>query len=275
MRSKIFSAFDIKAISPINKEDLLKQIKKAFPSAMPKKPFYPELAGEIIDEDYGPNETNLKAAIIQRFTIKETKQKAVQQQISFTKMILDSIRTLAPAARYLEEAVQKLVENASVLQNRKLGFLEKFKNWISQLSNKQNESSVYEVEYFDSATSTTKHETIQFDSFITEVQKRVRTFNGVSVKGGPMYKRMEKANEEMLFTFLEKQISDLNIIYRRLQGLDTFFKNTVPREQRANIKGIKIELTAIKNSIAQTLQKKHEYIARKEEYGQMKKLGIE
>jgi hypothetical protein len=277
MRSKVFSSVPgIRPGGPVNREDLLKQIKKAFPSAMPKKPFYPELAGEVIEEDYGPNEANLKAAIIQRFTIQETKREAVQQQVPFDKMVFDSVRVLAPAGRYLEDAARKLVENNTVLQNRKLGLLERFKNWISQLSNKQGEpAAAYEIEYFDAGTSAAKHETIQFDAFITEVQKRARTFNGVSVKGGPMYRRMEKAGEETLFTFLEKQIGDLNIIYRRLQGLDTFFKSEVPREQRATIKGIKIELAAIKNSMAQAVQKKREYVARKEEHEQMKKLGIE
>jgi hypothetical protein len=275
IRARVFPSLAIKPGSPAGKEDLLKQIKKIFPSAMPNKPFYPELAGEAIDEDYGPNRDKLKAAIIQRFTIQEAEQKIVQQQVSFSKMILDAISALAPAARYLEDAARKLVENNTVLQNRKQGFLEKFKNWIIQLSNKQKESSVYEIEYFDVGNPAAKHEKVQFDSFITEVQKRVRTLNGVSIKDGPMYKRMEKAGEETLFTFLEKQIGDLNIIYRRLQGLDTFFKGEVSREQRTNIKGIKIELTAIKNSIAQALHRKREYVARKEEHEQMKKLGIE
>jgi hypothetical protein len=275
IRSKIFSSLDTRPANQAGRDEFQKQVKKAFPSAMPGKPFYPELVGEIIEEDYGPNEAKLKAAIIQRFTIQEKKQKAAREEVSFTRMILDSLRPLCPAARYLEDAVRKLVENNTLLQNRKMSLMEKFRKWIIHLSDKQKEACVYELEYFDSVSSSTKHEKIEFESFITDVQKRVRMLNGISVRGGPMYKRMEKAGEETLFPFLEKQISDLNIIYRRLQGLDTFFKTEIPREQRTNIKGVKIELTAVKNSMAQALQKKHEYIARKEEHDQMKKLGIE
>jgi hypothetical protein len=274
IRSKIFSTLNIKSGTPVNKDDLLKQIKSVFPSAMPDKPFYPELAGEVIDEDYGPDGNKLKTAIIQRFTLQETKQKPVRQKVSFTGMLLDSIKAMALASRYLDDAARKLVENNTLLLNRKLSFMEKFKNWITQLSNKPDEGAVYDLEYFDTAASTTRHEIVRFDSFIMEVQKRTRTFNGIATKG-PMYSRMEKAGEETLFPFLEKQMSDLHIIYRRLQSMDNFFKSEVPREQRINIKGIKIELTAIKNSIDKATRKKHEYVARKEEYEQMKKLGIE
>jgi hypothetical protein len=69
-------------------------------------------------------------------------------------------------------------------------------------------------------------------------------------------------------------MEDLVLVYRRLQGLDTFFKNAVEREQKAELKGIKIELTSINNSMVRANQKKHEYIARKDEFEQMKRLGI-
>ncbi|MDR3201416.1 MAG: hypothetical protein LBT68_08140 [Spirochaetales bacterium] len=274
MRTKVFSSLSVKPGSPVNKEDLVRQVKRIFPSVMQGKPFYPELAGEVIDEDYGPEGAKHKETIIQRFTIKEAKPKTVQQKVSFTEMLLDSIKTMASSSRYLEDAIRKLIENNTLMQNRKTGFMEKFKLWLSQISNKQEEDAAYELEYFDSVTSTTKREKIQFEAFVTDVQKRARTFNGISVRGGVMYSRMEKSDESTLFSFLEKQMGELSIAYRRLQGLDTFFKSEVPREQRASLHGIKIELTAIQNSMARATQKKHEYVARKEEYEQMKKLGI-
>ena len=57
-----------------------------------------------------------------------------------------------------------------------------------------------------------------------------------------------------------------------MEALDTYFKTEVPREK---VKGIKIELSSIKNSIVKANQKKHEYVAKKEEYDQFKKLGID
>jgi hypothetical protein len=40
------------------------------------------------------------------------------------------------------------------------------------------------------------------------------------------------------------------------------------------IKGIKIEIGALKNAVVKANQKKYEYIAQKEEQEQLKKLGI-
>jgi hypothetical protein len=272
MRTKVFSAIKIPAGG--EKDEIVRLVKKAFPSLMQGKPFYPELAMEIIDEDYGPNSEKFTAAIIQRFTLKEAKPKIVQQKVSFTGMLLDAIRILAAAARPLEEAAAKLVENTLLMQAKKTGFMEKVRQWFSQISSKQEENAAYEIDYFDSASSTTKYEKIPFEAFIADVQKRSRTFNGVNLRGGPVYSRMEKSDEDTLFSFLEKQIGETAIIYRRLQGLDNFFKAKIPPEQRVGLRGIKIELTGVNNAMARATQKKHEYIARKDEDEQMKKLGI-
>ncbi|MCL1818341.1 MAG: hypothetical protein FWG35_05365 [Spirochaetaceae bacterium] len=272
MREKVFPA--IKTSAQSGKDEILRQVKKVFPSAMQGKAFYPELVEEVFEEDFGQNGEKLKAAIIQRFTLKEAKPKVVQQKISFTGMLMDAIRILAAGAGPLEESAAKLVENNILMQNKKTGFMEKLKQWISQMSNKQDEGAIYEIDYFDNVSSTTKHERILFDVFIADVQKRARTFNGINVRGSAVTSRMEKSDEDTLYSFLEKQISDLAIIYRRLQGLDNFFKAEIPREQRGGLKGIKIELTGINNAMARATQKKHEYIARKDEHDQMRKLGI-
>jgi hypothetical protein len=274
MRAKVFSALSVKPGSPVNKEEILRQVKKIFPSIMQAKPFYPELAGEIIDEDFLPDGEKLRAAIIQRFTIKEAKPRAAVHTVSFVGMLLEALQAMSSVARPLEEGVTKLVENQALIQNRKTSFMEKVKHWLSQFSGRQEESAVYELEYFDSATGATKREKVQFDAFIVDAQKRVRVFNGLGVKGGPLYTRMEKSGEEAIFSFLERQMSDLSLVYRRLQGLDVFFKSETPREQRGSVKGIKIELTGIKNGMARATRMKHEYIARKEEQEQMKRLGI-
>jgi hypothetical protein len=189
-------------------------------------------------------------------------------------MLLEALRALAAVARPLEDAAAKLVENQVLMQNRKTSFMEKVKQWLAQLSSKQEENAVYELEYFDSITSSTKREKIQFETFITEAQKRVRVLNGLGMKASPLYTRMEKSGEEALLSFLERQTGELSLVYRRLQGLDDFFKSEAPPEQRKGLKGIKIELTCIKNAMGRATQKKHEYIARKEEQEQMKKLGI-
>ena len=59
-----------------------------------------------------------------------------------------------------------------------------------------------------------------------------------------------------------------------MPALDTYFKSETTRSQRALIKGIKLEIGAVKNAVVKANQKKHEYVSRKEEVEQLKKLGI-
>ena len=59
-----------------------------------------------------------------------------------------------------------------------------------------------------------------------------------------------------------------------MDPVNTYFKSEVGREHRKSLKGVKIEVTTIKNTLVKTNQKRHEYISRTEEIEQMKKLGV-
>jgi hypothetical protein len=275
VRLSILSHISIDASRALaQKDDTIRQIKKRFPQDLPGKPFFPELITEILEEEYGPESEELKKNILNRIAVKEKKNKTAAQEVSFSTMLLEAIRTLAATSRYLDEAIQKLSDNSTILENRKLTLLERFKRWIEKLSQKGDSPLTYTVEYFDITTSSTKHENVQFTLFTEDVKKKARLYSGIMSKTSTVYRKMEKVGEDQLFAFLNKHIEELNIIYRRLGALDTFFKSEVERDQRTNLRGIKIELTAIKNNIVKTNQKKHDYIARKDEIDQMKKLGI-
>ena len=60
-----------------------------------------------------------------------------------------------------------------------------------------------------------------------------------------------------------------------MTALDEFFLDALnDPEVRNKARSIKTELTTIRNGIIKANQKKHEYIAQKEEEEQMKRLGI-
>ena len=59
-----------------------------------------------------------------------------------------------------------------------------------------------------------------------------------------------------------------------LTALDEYFKSAPSIENRPRIKGLKMELTSLKNCIAKTNQRKAEYTALIEEEEQLKKLLI-
>lgn len=256
------------------KDETLRLIRKRFSAAPGKRPYYPDLVSEIVEEEFGPDSPDLKENILKKFTVKESQSSLPVQKIMFSSMLLDAIRTVAAAYRYLDDSAQKLTDNSLLAQSRKLGIFTLIKKWLVRHSSKKDESPTYEVEYFDITTSSKKRENIHFESFIEDVRKHARVYSGISSKASNLYRKMERAEEDRLFAFLIRQMEEINLIFRRLQALDTFFKDETDHGQRANLRGIKIELTAIKNNIVRANQKKHEYVGRKEEAEQLKKLGV-
>ena len=63
-------------------------------------------------------------------------------------------------------------------------------------------------------------------------------------------------------------------MHKTLTALDDFFKSEVDRADRDKVKGVKPELSTIKNAIVRANAKRHEYSAQKEEHEQLKRLGV-
>ncbi|NJL72168.1 MAG: hypothetical protein HC888_11600 [Candidatus Competibacteraceae bacterium] len=256
------------------KDEITKQVRRHFGADFPGRPFFPELVQEVLAEDYGPDSAALHADVLASVEVKEEKPKTTSHEISFTAMLQEALRTLAAVSRYLDEAIAKLSDNSFILENRKVSFIEHLRRWLLKAVQSQPKPLIYDVEYFDITTSTSKHEQIDFRVFADEVRKRAKLYAGILGKMGTVYKKIESAAEDQLYGFLNKNLEEVNIFHRRMQALDTYFKSEVPREQRSAVRGIKIELTAIKNNLVKANQKKHEYVARKEETEQLRKLGV-
>ena len=94
------------------------------------------------------------------------------------------------------------------------------------------------------------------------------------VKKAPGYVKIESQEEKSILEYLSKQISECNHLMQLLTALDEYFKSAPAAENRSKIKGLKMELTSLKNCIVKTNQRKAEYTALIEEEEQLKKLGI-
>jgi hypothetical protein len=73
---------------------------------------------------------------------------------------------------------------------------------------------------------------------------------------------------------LEKNVNEVQTFHKTLTALDDFFKANVVPEDRDKIKGIKPELSALKNTFVKANQIKYDYTAQKEQEDQMKRLGF-
>lgn len=275
LRMNIFAKLNLNGKAVMSRqEDAVKAIRRKFAEQMGDMPFYSELVKEIFLEEYSPQAERLKEELLEKTAVKEDVQKKAKEEVSYKALLMDSLRFLASCSGQLEDAARKLSENSYVLESRKLSLGEKFKRWLIKFAQGEKEQLVYEVEFFDITTSASKTEKVNFKEFIESVQKRARILTGITNKMSPTHKRLEASDEDAIYSFLNQNLEDMQVILRKMPALDTFFKSEVPREQRARLRGIKIEINAIKNSVVKANQKRHEFVARKEEMEQLKKLGI-
>jgi len=247
-------------------------IRKKMPSVMPGTPFYKELIEEIIKEDYSKSGTDLRDTILNSLRVAEEKPKAAKAPVNYKNILLDGIQVIGGASNSLNEICAKLDENQQVLENRKKGFFEMIKEFIRQITNAEPEEVIYTVEYLDQTKGTPVKEKVNFHSFRDELDKKIKILT--SFMRGPAYNKLAAMTEEQIISYLEKNIRDVQFLHKTLGALDDFFKANAVAEDREKIKGIKPELSALKNSIVKANQLRYEYSAQKEEEDQMKRLGI-
>jgi hypothetical protein len=247
-------------------------IKKKFPSAMAGSPFYKELIEELIKEDYSKAGADLREALLNSLKVAEEKPKAAKPTVDYKAILMDGIQVIGGASTSLAEIGAKLDENQEVLDNRKKGLFEAIKNLIKQITNAEPEEVIHNVEYVDQAKGVSVKEKVNFHQFREELNKKTRFLS--SFVRGSAYNKLLHMTDEKIIGYLETNIRDVQTLHKTLNALDDFYKNHAEPEERSKIKGIKPELSALKNIIVKANQFRYEYSAQKEEEEQMKRLGL-
>ena len=256
------------------RDDVLKAVRKHMAQKMGNIPFYKELVEEILDEESSPEANRLRQGVLEKLKIDEEKPKEKKEE-SFRSVLIDGFKILSSASVPLEQALRKLNTNSMVLEERQLTFGERILKWLNSLLQKEENQKVYEIELFDINTSASKTVKLDYTVFAGDVEKKVRFLSSAGNKVSNTYKKLDAAAEDKLYAWLSTAIEDINAILNKLPALDTYFKSEVPRAQRHMIKGIKVEISGIKNAVVKANQKKHEYVAKQEEREQLRKMGIE
>jgi hypothetical protein len=248
-------------------------IRKKMNSALPGTPFYQEFVEELIKEDYSKDGAAMKEAILASLKVTEDKPKAAKQKVSYKDVLLSGIQAIGAASSVMTEIVQKLDANQTILENRKKGLWEKLRLLLKSMTNSDPDEVLYELQYFDQAKGTETREQLNFGQFRIDLDRKIKIYTGMSGQG-PFMNKLKAMAEEQVLEYLERAIKDLQSLHRTLTSLDEYFKSSVAREERDQIKGIKPELASIKNCFVKANQIRHDYSAQKEEEEQMKKLGI-
>jgi len=249
----------------------VEQIKKKFPAALPGRNFYPDLAEELIKEDFSPSGEQLRALVLKQLAIPENKPKVVKKEVSFKTTLMDGLFVISTVGNALGEIAPKIEENHALFQTRKQSLMEKIREILREMFNKEPEPVIYDIEYIDSTKGTAVREKVNYNQFRTDLDKRMRTFATLSSRN---VSKIDALDEKQLLTLLERAIRDAQTLHKTLGGLDEYFKTEAPRESREKVRGIKPELATIKNAYIKANQKRHEYSAQVEEEEQLKRLGV-
>ncbi|WP_304223414.1 hypothetical protein [Gracilinema caldarium] len=275
-RLRFFDALELDRNTVFMKKDeTLQLVKRKFAESMSDRPFYPELFEELLKENYSAEGEGLKNDLIKRLSIPEETQTKKTAVVSFRPVLVDALKGLGNLSYILTDTINKLDDNKLLLDSEQNGFWQKVRQIILKMLNKDLEEVFYDIEYLDPVLGTTKSEKLNFGEFRLELDKKSRYFASLSSRSSSVMTKMENASEEQLLSILSKNIEELQRFHRVLSALDEFFKTEISKENREKVRGIKPEISAIKNAIVKANQKRHEYIAQKEEQEQLKKLGIQ
>ena len=256
-------------------EEEVAQIKKNFSAVFGREPFYTQLVEEIAREDQAPNRDELQAALLAKLALEDPNAKKKAQTVDTKEMLLDAIHSLCAQVTPLSEVYAKLNENNETLKSASTSFMAKLIAAFKKAFNIPEKPIEYELILVDQSTNARKKQSVNFAAFTGEIQKRMNFYNSFSLKNSMGYRKFQAAEETKLVDFLNRQITDLQKTSAWIKGFDDYFKNNAPAEKRSKIKGLSMELMALKNNLVNTNQRRADYISYVEEQEQMKKLGIE
>ena len=251
----------------------ISQIKKRFSQSLSGMPYYDDLVKEILEEDYGQQSQKQQETVLKQLSITE-KKATKKKQVDFRTLLLDAIRFLSASGKPVERALAKLNESSSIIEEYRSKIDSPFRRWLSRVLGKKRESRVYEVEIVDPATAVAKSMSVDFDNLHKKGVQTSRLIASYGSKTNPGYARLESMDEEGLYALLEHNIAEMQNMTKLLPALHSYFQEEMDANNRGKLRGVRLEVNAIHNSVVKANQRRHEYVSRKEEQEQLKKLGV-
>jgi hypothetical protein len=257
-----------------HREEAIKIVKRKFAEVASELPFYPELVEEVLLEDFSSDGPRLREDLLRKLVVAEERKAQSVQEKSYKGSILDGARALASASFALEEAVSKLQDDSILLSSLDQGFGARLKRMIQKIFSPEDKGLVYQVAFLDPVTGTRSSEQIDFGRFVEETNKKARFLASLAGRQSASIKRIEGMTDDQAYKFLQRNIEEIQRSLRILAALEEFFKAEISGEARSRVKLVRAEITTIKGAVIKANQKKHEYVAGREETEQMRRLGI-
>lgn len=273
IRKNILSTMPVSEADYENPAKFLRDVKKVFPAKMKKMPFYPELISEILKEEYGTEKDNFRNTILMNLHSekKDSEQEAKPQD--FRPFLISALQNLGHTAPHFAKALEKINFNKDLIDKSNSGFLSKLVRAFRAAFNIKEPDLEVTIFIPDQVTQVKYKERIIYEEFEKILSTKIKVFTAFANPSDSAKRKIRSTSNKDLFDIIGRYMTDANNLISRLDGLDEFFK-TVKPELRNKIKGIKIEITTIKNYVLRANQNRAEYITYTDEIDQMKKLGM-
>lgn len=255
-------------------EKEMAQIKRLYPAVMGKVPFYTQLIEEIVQENQGPDCEARQAALLAKLQVGQTVSQKKVEKTDPKQLLIEAIQLFGSISPTIMQIGEKLKENHEILENQANTGWEKFMRVLRKAFNLAEPEVEYQVYITDPVQKTERKETIKYVVFMRSLMQMARYFGAISSKGNPAYKKIEEDSSENIIDFLNRNLSSCQKVLVELSALDDFFKSAVKGDAVSKVKGMKMDLTTLKNQIVKVNQRRVEYMSVIEEEEQLKKLGI-
>ncbi len=274
IRENIMPDVQVSSEDYLNPSRVLKDIKKAFGAKLAgKQPFYTDLIIEVIKEDYSPESAALQQNSLKRLTAVKNDEHSERPAENYRHSLIAGLKVFGNSAPHFQAALEKITSNQEVVYASSNTLLHKFLKAVRQAFKLKDPEKEISVIFEDPVTQLKKKLVINYNQFEKEMSSKVSVFQSITASGSPAQNKLKTMSNESLLALLTKYISECNELLKQMSGLDEFFK-TVKPEFRTKIRGIKIEITTITNSVLKANQYRAQYSALTEEAEQMRKLGI-
>jgi hypothetical protein len=276
LRRKLFDSVrkKLETVYAVDADKAYQTLKVAFAATMKGQPFYRDLATELLQEEFSKEAAELKKESLSVLKLPKVQPEQTRTRPDYKVVLMEAVRLILPAGGHLKDALRKVATNQEAVESSKRSLGGKFRTWLQKRFQNRGQNWVAEIRHFDPQTSTTQTELIDFSKFVESVRRKCSLFDALSQPDSTSFARLSEASEQQIDAFLKKNIGELQLMYRRLQGLNELLRQEDPGGLKEPLKGIKIELSGLKNCVVRANRRRYEYVTLKEEEVRLQQLGV-
>ncbi len=274
IRTQILSSKDFDWQKVTEQTSEVAEIKRLFPSAMGKTPYYSELIQEIAEEDFSIKKAELQARTLALLAVRQVQVKTKKESVDTKLILMETLHTISTLSPEFSAISGKLSDNYRILEGSKANFVRKIIKAIRKAFNMKEPPVIFKVVVEDAAKQTKQVREIDINIFIENLERKANFFSVIDDVSSSEFKRITSSSEDQILQFVNKQISESNETLALLGAVDEYFKTNCASADRPKIKGLKIDLVSVKNILVKSNQRRAEYVSYIDEINQMKKLGI-